>query len=154
MKKFKFDVQRFAGGVLTYDPKKVTVVFGAKQITGFSEDDIISIAPSGEGMQKIVGADGEVGRSVDPNETFEVTISLATTSKSNEYLSELYNIDRQTGSAMLPFMIKDLSGTTMFMAEQAWVANFPESSLGRVIGTHEWTIATGQVKNPVLGGND
>lgn len=68
----KFDLQRFAG-VLTYDPKKVAIIFGARQITGFSEDDIITIEPSGEGMTKVVGADGEVARSIDPNETCKVT---------------------------------------------------------------------------------
>ena len=154
MKKFKFDIQRFGGGVLTYDPKKHIIIFGAKQITGFADDSIVSIAPSGEGFQKYVGADGEVGRSIDPNETFEVTISLATSSKSNEYFSEMYNIDRKTGAGMLPLMIKDLSGATMFFAEQAWVQNFPEGGRGRTIDTMEWVLDTGQVNDPILGGND
>ena len=95
MKDFIFNLQRFSS-VLTYDPKKIVVIFGATRITGFSEDDIVTIAPSGEGMQKYVGADGEVGRSIDPNETFEITINLASTSKSNTYLSEIYNLKLPT----------------------------------------------------------
>ena len=154
MKKiFKFDLQRFSD-VKTYDPKKNVVVFGARQITGFSEDTIISIEPSGEGVQKVVGADGEVARSLDPNETFKVTFSLLSTSTSNEFLSEVYNLDRKTGSGMLPLMIKDLSGSTMFIAEKAWVANFPSPEIGRTVNTYEWEIDTGQVSDPILGGND
>jgi len=154
MKKLKFKLQLFAGGVLTYNPKKVIVIFGAHQITGFSEDSIISIEPHGEGMQKYVGADGEVARSIDPDETFTITVPLASTSKSNTYLSALYNRDRHTGTTMLPILIKDLSGDTLFHAEQAWVQNFPEGGRGRVVEEQEWTIDTGQVTNPILGGNN
>ena len=141
-------------GVLTYDPKKVVVIFGATQITGFAEDDIVTITPSGEGMVKYVGADGEVARSIDPNETFEITIHLSSASKSNTYLSDCYNVDRVTGKNMLPLIIKDLAGDTLFFAEQAWVVNFAEGGRGRTVADQEWTIDTGQVHGPILGGND
>lgn len=140
--------------VLTYDPKKVLVILGGKQLTGFSEDDIITIRPLGDGMTIYVGADGEVGRSVDPNQCFEVEIALATTSKSNDYLSSLYNQDRANGNAMKPLLIKDLSGSTLFFANQAWPQNFPEAGRGRQIDSVSWTLNTGSVTNPIIGGND
>jgi hypothetical protein len=140
--------------VLTYDPKKNIIIYGGRQLTGFAEDDMITIKPLGDGMQIYSGADGEVGRSVDPNRTFEVRVSLATSSKSNDYLSECYNKDRRTGSYMLPLTIKDLSGSTLFFAKQAWVQNFPESKRGRKIDNQDWTFNTGQVNDPVIGGND
>ncbi len=140
--------------VLTYDPKKNIIIYGGRQLTGFAEDDMIVIKPLGDGMQIYSGADGEVGRSVDPNRTFEVKVSLATSSKSNDYLSECYNKDRRTGSYMLPLTIKDLSGSTLFFAKQAWVQNFPESKRGRKIDNQDWTFNTGQVNDPVIGGND
>ena len=140
--------------VLTYDPKKNIIIYVGRQLTGFAEDDMITIKPLGDGMQIYSGADGEVGRSVDPNRTFEVKVSLATSSKSNDYLSECYNKDRRTGSYMLPLTIKDLSGSTLFFAKQAWVQNFPESKRGRKIDNQDWTFNTGQVNDPVIGGND
>lgn len=140
--------------VLTYDPKKNIIIYGGRQLTGFAEADMITIKPLGDGMQIYSGADGEVGRSVDPNRTFEVKVSLATSSKSNDYLSECYNKDRRTGSYMLPLTIKDLSGSTLFFAKQAWVQNFPESKRGRKIDNQDWTFNTGQVNDPVIGGND
>lgn len=140
--------------VLTYDPKKNIIIYGGRQLTGFAEDDMITIKPLGDGMQIYSGADGEVGRSVDPNRTFEVKVILATSSKSNDYLSECYNKDRRTGSYMLPLTIKDLSGSTLFFAKQAWVQNFPESKRGRKIDNQDWTFNTGQVNDPVIGGND
>lgn len=142
------------GSVLTYDPRKVVVIFGNNQITGFSEDEMVTITPHGEGMQLYSGADGGVARSIDPDHTFEVTLHLATSSKSNTDLSNAYNNDRATGQYIQPLLIKDLSGQTMFSAGQAWVANFPESSRGRTIDTQDWVIQTGNVDAPIIGGNN
>lgn len=140
--------------VLTYNPKKNIIIYGAKQLTGFAEDDMITIKPLGDGMQIFSGADGEVGRSIDPNSTYEVTVSLATSSKSNDYLSNCFNKDRKTGNNMLPLIIKDLSGSTLFFAKQAWIKNFPETKRGRKISNQDWTFNTGQVDDPIIGGND
>lgn len=140
--------------VLTYNPKKNIIIYGAKELTGFAEDDMITIKPLGDGMQIFSGADGEVARSIDPNSTFEVTVSLATSSKSNDYLSACFNKDRKTGKYMLPLIIKDLSGSTLFFAKQAWLKNIPESKRGRKIGNQDWTFNTGQVDDPIIGGND
>lgn len=115
---------------------------------------MITIRPLGDGMTIYVGADGEVGRSVDPNSCFEVEISLASTSKSNDYLSNAYNQDRDNGNGKMPLMIKDLSGTTLFFADEAWVQNFPEAGKGRQIDSVSWTLNTGAVSNPIFGGNN
>jgi hypothetical protein len=115
---------------------------------------MITIAPHGECMQLFVGADGEVARSVDPDHTFEVTFHLSSASKSNTYLSGLYNADRVTGQFILPLLIKDMAGDTLFSAAQAWVSNFPEATRSRTIGTQDWVIQTGQIDMPIVGGND
>lgn len=138
--------------VTTYDPRNLVVIFGLERIHGFSEDDMITITPSGDGSTKYVGADGEVGRSIDPNNTFEVTITLAQTSSSNDTLSAYRELDRATGKGLLPLAIKDLSGTTVFAASQAWVQNLPEAKKGRQIDTNEWTIQTGTA-DAFIGGN-
>lgn len=141
------------GDVLTYDPKKNIVIFGSRQISGFSEDDIVEISPLGDGATPYVGADGDVGRSIDPNECYEVTIHLASTSKSNDYLSSVYNLDRKTGRGLYPLSIKDLSGTTVFFARQAWIQNAPKGGRGRKIDSREWVLNTGRA-DYTLGGND
>lgn len=141
-------------GVVTYNPKMLVIVYGSREVYGFAEDDMVTIKPLGEGTQIYSGADGSVGRSMDPNQTYEVTIALATTSKTNDYFSNVYNLDRSTGRGILPLTIKDLSGTTVFQANQAWITNFPEHKRGRKIEAQEWVFHTGQVANPMIGGND
>lgn len=141
-------------GVVTYNPKMLVIVYGSREVDGFAEDDMVTIKPLGEGTQIYSGADGSVGRSMDPNQTYEVTIALATTSKTNDYFSNVYNLDRSTGRGILPLTIKDLSGTIVFQANQAWITNFPEHKRGRKIEAQEWVFHTGQVANPMIGGND
>ena len=136
----------------TYDPKKIIIIFGARQLTGMSEDSIVSIAPNGDGLQTYVGADGDVARSLDPDATYEVTVSLNTTSNSNDYLSNVYNYDRETGNGIAPLLIKDLAGTTLFSAPEAWVSNMPEASRGLTVDTQEWVFHTGQVEDAIIGG--
>ena len=84
-------------------PKKVLVIFGARQLKGMAEDSIV--ASAGRRFADFRGADGEVARSLDPNATFEVTVSLSTASTSNEYLSNMYNYDRETGNGIAPLMV-------------------------------------------------
>ena len=136
----------------TYDPKKVIIIFGVRRLTGMSEDSIVSIKPNGEGLQTYVGADGDVARSLDPDATYEVTVSLNTTSNSNDYLSNMYNYDRETGNGIAPLLIKDLAGTTLFSAPEAWVSNMPEASRGLTVDTQEWVFHTGQVEEAIIGG--
>ena len=136
----------------TYDPKKIIIIFGVRQLTGMSEDSIVSIKPNGEGLQTYVGADGEVARSLDPDATYEVTVSLNTTSNSNDYLSNMYNYDRETGNGIAPLLIKDLAGTTLFSAPEAWVSNMPEASRGLTVDKQEWVFRTGQVEDAIIGG--
>ena len=136
----------------TYDPKKIIIIFGVRQLTGMSEDSIVSITPNGEGLQTYVGADGDVARSLDPDATYEVTVSLNTTSNSNDYLSNMYNYYRETGNGIAPLLIKDLAGTTLFSAPEAWVSNMPEASRGLTVDTQEWVFHTGQVEDAIIGG--
>lgn len=136
----------------TYDPKKIIIIFGVRRLTGMSEDSIVSIKPNGEGLQTYVGADGDVARSLDPDATYEVTVSLNTTSNSNDYLSNMYNYDRETGNGIAPLLIKDLAGTTLFSAPEAWVSNMPEASRGLTVDTQEWVFHTGQVEEAIIGG--
>lgn len=136
----------------TYDPKKIIIIFGVRRLTGMSEDSIVSIKPNGEGLQTYVGADGDVARSLDPDATYEVTVSLNTTSNSNDYLSNMYNYDRETGNGIAPLLIKDLAGTTLFSAPEAWVSNMPEASRGLTVDKQEWVFHTGQVEDAIIGG--
>lgn len=139
--------------VKTYNVKDNVVVVGAREITGFAEEDAFEIKPLGEGIQISVGCYGDVGRSIDPNECYEVTLTLLGTSADNDYLSTLYLADNKTGKGMVPIVIRDLNGTTTFSAAQCWVANRTTVSRGVKIKENQWTLHTGPATNFVGGNN-
>lgn len=139
--------------VKTYDPKKVSVIFG-KSLTGFANDTFVNIARSSDGTTKVTGADGETARSINPDRTYEITVTLMQSSSGNEYLSALFAADEETGSVIMPLLIKDGSGKTLFSTDQAWITNYPESGLAVTAEENrEWVIHTGAAVY-LLGGNN
>lgn len=128
----------------TYDPKKVIVSFGGVELTGFAEDSIVTVAPMGDGIGSIVGAHGDVVRTINPDGRHEVTINLLQSSSSNDFLSAIHMRDLSNGDGVLPLYIKDLSGRTTFFDSQGWIVNSPEVNRTNdaADGSTEWVINT------------
>lgn len=139
--------------VRTYDAKRVVIVIGSHLVSGFAEDTFVSIEPSGEGTQSTAGADGEVGRSLDNNPLHRMALTLQQTSQSNDFLSTLLRRDRASGGGgIVPLEVRDLRGTTLFSASQAWVVQFPTVEFGSTISDREWAIDA-VATDTFIGGN-
>lgn len=137
----------------TYDFKSVAVIIGGRIMSGFAEgDDAIQIGFDNNHWSTQVGADGEVTRSKGNNNTGTLKIKLQQTSESNDVLSAFYQSDRLANSGKFPLMVKDNSGTSLYVAEDAWIEKVADSSFGANAGDREWTI---KIANLVatLGGN-
>lgn len=129
--------------VKTYDPKKVTFIFGPYIITGFAEGTFINIETNGDGITAIVGCDQEVVRTIAPGSLIKnITLTLLQSSDSNDDLTTLLNMDNQNGAGIVPLAIKDLSGRTTLMCDQAWIAKKPTvvRSNNASDGNAAWTI--------------
>lgn len=133
-----------SNGVKTYNPKDIVVTLGTHVATGIADDSFVTIGPNGDGITKKVGCDGEVVRSISPDETSVVKVVVFQTSKTNAFLNAKLKLDRKTGDGMFPVLIKDLRGGLVFSAQQAWVSKDPERGYGKEAGTREWEIHTGQ----------
>ena len=96
--------------IKTYNPKEVIVTCGTHIVTGYADDSFISIEPNGDGITKKTGCDGEIARSISPDNTYKVKLTLLQTSDSNSYFSGMVNLDRDTGNGLFPILIKDLKG--------------------------------------------
>ena len=77
----------------TYNPRKVTCALGNHMAGGFADDGFITIEPAGDGTSYVIGADGEVVRSIDPSSVYTVKLSLLQNSRTNTYLQK---IDRKS----------------------------------------------------------
>lgn len=129
--------------IKTYNPKEVIVTLGNHIVTGYADDSFVSIDPNGDGVTKKVGCDGEVVRSISPDETYIVKISVLQTSDTNAFLQQRLAMDRKTGNGMFPILIKDLKGGMVFSADAAWPAKSASRGYGKEAGNREWELHTG-----------
>jgi hypothetical protein len=130
--------------VTTYNPKKVTCSLGRHIVSGYADDSFISIEPAGDGTSYVVGADGEIARSIDPSSVYTVKLSLLQASATNAYLQNMYDKDKQDGSGTFNVNIADLLGNEKFTGSVAWVTKPAAWARGKAQGNREWEIAVGE----------
>lgn len=130
--------------VATYNPLMVKIALGTHMVTKYAEDSFVVIEPLDEGVTSAAGCDGEIVRSVDPNERFSIKLTLQMGSPTHKYLLEKYKRDKKDGSGIFPILIKDITGAEKFSAEKAWVAKLPGKTNGKKAQNKEWTLETGQ----------
>jgi len=83
-----------------YDVRKVDLIIAGQIITGIGEDGF-GITPAEENML-IKGLKGEGGFSMDPSTAAEATVSLLSTSPSNQYLRQLWKRQNPGMNAAAP----------------------------------------------------
>ena len=131
------------GKIKTYNPKEVTMALGSHIVSGYADDSFLTIDPSGDGITKKVGCDGEIVRSVSPDDTYVVKITVLQTSDTNSFLEQRAALDRKTGDGMFPVLIKDLKGGMVFSSDAAWPIRSASRQFGRESNNREWEIHTG-----------
>lgn len=132
----------------TYNPRKVTCALGNHIVSGFADDSFVTIEPAGDGTSYVVGADGEVARSIDPSKVYTIKISLLQNSRSNSYLQKRYDKDVKNGKGTFSVNINDLLGKQKFISGVAWVTKPASFARGKAQGNREWEIvaADGEFK--------
>lgn len=128
----------------TYNPRKVTCALGNHIVTGFADDSFITVEPAGDGTSYVIGADGEVARSIDPSRVYTIKISLLQNSRSNEYLQKIYEKDVKDGDGTFSVNINDLLGKQKFTSGIAWVKKPASWSRGKQQGNREWEIVAAE----------
>lgn len=131
------------GQIKTYNPKQVTISLGNHICTGYADDSFVSIDPNGDGMTKRIGCDGEIVRSISPDDTYVVKLSLLQTSPTNSFLQTKFSADIKNGSGMFPILIKDLAGGVVFKAADCWAAKSASRGYGKESANREWELHTG-----------
>lgn len=136
----------------TFDPKKVVITFGPTIITDYAEGTFVKIARNGDAFEQQRGADGSVDRINKNALDATVTLTLKQTSPLNAILSGILLADQISNSGVFPLVVKDLGGSSLFTAAQAYIAKDPEAEFGDSLGSREWTFKTGPAAN-LIGGN-
>lgn len=133
-------------GLKTYSPEFTNVVISTEDInhiiTDYAEGGFISLEPVTERFVPVYGAKGEAYRSHNPVRAFDLTLTLSQTSHSNDLLSMLLDLDRESLDGTFTLTFKDSSGTTIFTENSAYIGSEPSQSFsgGGSIESREWTI--------------
>lgn len=125
----------------TYSPQDVTVLIAAKTIKGYSKDSLISVEPDKAYVTTKRAADGYISRQLNKTGLFKMTISLAQTSDSNDFLGIIMNTDRVLGDSIFPVLINDHSTGSVIFALNAWITKQPAIKFTSGIETREWELA-------------
>jgi len=128
-----------------YDPKEVLITFGEILLEGYADDTFVRIDPNADNAQLFMGVDGQGTRGIINDKSATISFILAASSKSNPLLSALAKLDRATGAGVRPLLVKDKSGTSLFVAPTAWIQREPTREYGAMPGTREWTIVTDEL---------
>lgn len=126
----------------TYNFKQVAVIVGGRQITGFAEGDAVTVERNEDSWTLQVGAEGESTRSKSNNRSGKVTLRLQQASESNAVLDGFRIADELADNGLVPVLVKDNSGNSLYSAEQAWVVKPPAAAHGNKSAEREWVLET------------
>ncbi len=132
-------------GVFTYDAAQVIISVGGIPLSGYTDGTFIEVARDEATWTKIVGADGIVTRGKTNNRSGTITVTLKQSSPSNDVLSGFLIADELANSSVVPILIKDLSGDSIYFAAQGWVSAFANSTFAKEITDRTWTISTAEM---------
>lgn len=136
----------------TYNPKKVAVIAGGFLMNGFADGTFVKVAFNNDQWTLQMGADGEGTRSKSNDFSAQVEITLMQSSDSNSILQGFWSSDSLSDSGVFPLLIKDNSGRSLFVAEQAWVKKQPDAEFAKEAGPRVWVLETDKLI-PFEGGN-
>ena len=132
------------GKVTTYNPKKITCALGSHIVTGYADDSFITIESASDGTSYVVGADGEIARSIDPSSVYTLKLSLLQNSETNNFLQRMYDKDKTEGTGTFSVNNNDIIGKEKFVGATAWVTKPASWGRGKSQTNREWEIVVGE----------
>lgn len=139
--------------IFNYNPDEVQVVVaGLLNLSGFVNGTFINISKDVVPFSSVRMPDGTVSRLYNNDQTYSIRISLHSGSKSNDFLTKLWQLDEITQRGKFPLFVKDMSGSDLFFSTNTWIEQLPEMNKSASVGTRTWVLkSSSAVIN--IGGN-
>lgn len=126
-------------------------IFGALELAGFEEgDDSVTIAMAKEQWVRKVGAKGDVVRTQTNDNSADITINLLQTSADNAALTAIYNLDRESGLGVLPFISRNKESGETYVCNNAWIVQMPDIIRGQGPNVMSWLLHTDFVTHVII----
>lgn len=134
-----------------YSSKEVNVIAVTIPITTGRADQFVQVTPVGPAYDDEISEDGEVTR-FETNETrIDVKIMLKRSSPHHAELAAIHAADRSStgGAGIGGFLLKDLSGATLYACDRAWIKGLPDWTMGKAVGDITWELRG--ILKPIAG---
>lgn len=132
--------------IRTYDPKNVIVTLttasGVSSIIGGFADGVgIKISRKNDMWDVSTGMDGQTSRVRKNDRSGEITLALAQTSPSNDFLSAMSENDTVDGD-LATLSIDDAVTGSHYFSTSCWVRKHADTEYGKEISNREWILDT------------
>ncbi len=132
-------------GQKTYDAKQVSIIVGVSPLVGLADGSFVTVRRNSDAFNLQIGADGEGVRSKTNDRSGQIEVVLQQGSDSNDLLSELALADEVSNGGVVPVLVKDNLGNSLYAAESAWIRKVPDSEFAKDTGSRTWIIETAQL---------
>ncbi len=130
--------------IRTYDPKNVIVTLinaaGVSHVVGGFADGVgVKVSRKNDMWDLSTGMDGDTSRVKKNDKSGEMTITLAQTSPSNDFLSAMAENDTVDGD-LATVNITDAVTGSVYTSVSAWVRKHADTEYGKEISNREWIL--------------
>lgn len=128
-----------------YDPQKVVITWKGLLILGYADGTFVTAERNEAAYSLHVGAGGDATRVRSRNASGKFTVTLVQSSTSNRDLSTAHARDLLTNTEVGPMTVKDLNGTTLATADEAWIDNSAKIERGAEQANVEWSFSCASI---------
>lgn len=135
-----------------YNPKLVAANWNLIPFDGAMDGEFYTLEYDEDAVTKHVGSQGDVTAVVNANAGASFTAILIPGSPTNNKLSALVANARRGTLPTGVFTLKDLNGTTLITAKDAWIKKWPKLGYAKDLSPREWVIDLAEVQVSIIGG--
>lgn len=126
----------------TYDAGQVIITWGPHVVTGYADGSFVKASRDDDTFKKRTGADGFGTRIRMRSKAGQIELTLEQTSPSNDFFAATAVADELLGTGVMPAVVKDLNGTTVAAAAEAWIRKPADIEGAKESGTRTWILDT------------
>lgn len=134
-----------------YDPKLVVVTFAGIQIQGYAAGTFVRVEREVDAYSKEAGSAGDVTRVRSRNRSGSVTVTLQAEAPTNDLLTVRAKLDELSNAGSGALMVKNINGTTICQAKDAWIRKMPNVEYADAANPREWVLDCAEL-NMTVGG--
>jgi hypothetical protein len=121
-------------------------------MSGFADGTFVTVERTTDTFSKTTGTDGFTSRAKSNDKSGSIKLTFAQTSPSNDILQGFALADEISNAGVVPVLVKDIGGRTVFVSAFGWIKKPPSVEFGKEISNREWDLDLADLQ-VFVGGN-